>query len=121
MYIIQQNPEFCPLKTLFNTQGSEPEVWQFFRGDSFQLEAKSVENVLMLALKIKATVKCIKALDIKIAIGIGSKDYSAPKITESNGEAFIYSGELFDRMRKKNLAIKTNIPGKKSRALNKTP
>jgi hypothetical protein len=96
-----------PLKTLFNTQGSEPEVWQFFRGDSFQLEVKNAENVLMIALKIKATVKCIKALDIKIAIGIGSKDYNSPKITESNGEAFIYSGELFDRMRKKNLAIKT--------------
>ena len=69
------------LKNLFNTQGSEPEVWQFFRGDSFQLEVKNVENVLMIALKIKAAVKCIKALDIKMAIGIGSKYYNAPKIT----------------------------------------
>lgn len=96
-----------PLKTLFKTQGSEPGVWQFFRGDSFQLEVKNVEDVLMIALKMKAAVKCIKYLDIKIAIGIGSKNYSAPRITESNGEAFIYSGELFDKMKKKNLAIRT--------------
>ncbi|MFW5762292.1 MAG: sigma factor-like helix-turn-helix DNA-binding protein [Cyclobacteriaceae bacterium] len=96
-----------PLKTLFKTQGPEPAVWQFFRGDSFQLEVKNVEDVLMIALKIKAAVKCIKNLNIKIAIGIGSKNYDAPAITESNGEAFIYSGELFDRMKKKNLAIKT--------------
>jgi hypothetical protein len=96
-----------PLKTLFNTLGSEPGVWQFFRGDSFQLEVKNVEDVLMIALKMKAAVKCIKELDIKIAIGIGSKNYNAPRITESNGEAFIYSGELFDKMKKKNLAIRT--------------
>ena len=38
---------------------------------------------------------------------IGSKNYNAPRITESNGEAFIYSGELFDKMKKKTLAIKT--------------
>ena len=96
-----------PLKALFKTQGSEPGVWQFFRGDSFQIEVKNVEDVLMIALKMKAAVKCIKNLDIKIAIGIGSKNYDAPRITESNGEAFIYSGELFDKMKKKNLAIRT--------------
>jgi len=39
-----------------------------------------VEDVLMMALKMKAAVKCIKELDIKIAIGIGSKNYDAPKI-----------------------------------------
>ncbi len=96
-----------PLKTLFNTLGSEPGVWQFFRGDSFQLEVKNVDDVFKVALKMKATVKCIKDLDIKLAIGIGRKNYSAPRITESNGEAFIYSGELFDKMKKKNLAIRT--------------
>ena len=96
-----------PLKTLFKTLGSEPAVWQFFRGDSFQLEVKNVEDVLMIALKMKAAVKSIKELDIKTAIGIGSKNYDAPAITESNGEAFIYSGELFDKMKKKNLAIRT--------------
>jgi hypothetical protein len=96
-----------PLKRLFNTLGSEPGVWQFFRGDSFQLEVKNVEDVLMIALKMKAAVKSVKELDIKIAIGIGGKNYNAPRITESNGEAFIYSGELFDKMKKKNLAIRT--------------
>lgn len=97
-----------PLKTLFNSLGNEPEVWQFFRGDSFQLEVKDVEAVLMISLQIKSIVKCVKGLDVKLAIGIGNKNYNARKITESNGEAFIYSGELFDRMKKKNLAIQTS-------------
>ena len=97
-----------PLKALFNTLGAEPRAWQFFRGDSFQLEVRDPEEALKVAFKIKATVKSIKRLDVKLAIGIGSKNYSAPKITESNGDAFIYSGELFDKMKKKNLAIKTS-------------
>ena len=96
-----------PLKSVLNTLGNEPRVWQFFRGDSFQAEVSYPEEALKMALRIKATTKCIKGLDAKLSIGIGSKNYNAPKITESNGEAFIYSGELFDRMKKKNLAIKT--------------
>jgi hypothetical protein len=96
-----------PLKSLFSTLGAEPRTWQFFRGDSFQLEVAYPGNALKVALQVKATVKCIKGLDVKLAIGIGSKNYAAPRITESNGEAFIFSGELFDKMRKRNLAIKT--------------
>jgi hypothetical protein len=104
------NPEewLGPLKALLNTIGNEPRVWQFFRGDSFQLEVRDPEKALKVALQIKATVKSIKGLDVKLAIGIGNKNYDAPKITESNGEAFIYSGELFDKMKKKNLAVKTH-------------
>ena len=96
-----------PLKSVFNTLGKEPRVWQFFRGDSFQAEVRYPEEALKMALRIKATTKCIKGLDAKLSIGIGNKNYNAPKITESNGEVFIYSGELFDKMKKKNLAIKT--------------
>lgn len=96
-----------PLKTLFNTIGKEPKVWQIFRGDSFQLEVGNPENALKVALQIKATIKRVNGLDVRLAIGIGDKSFDAPKITESNGEVFINSGELFEKMKKRNLAIKS--------------
>jgi len=96
-----------PLKELFNTFGKEPKVWQFYRGDSFQIEIKNIENALRASIHIKATVKCIKGLDVKIAIGIGDKTFDAPNVTESNGEAFVFSGQLFEKMKNNNMAVKT--------------
>lgn len=104
-----KNPEqwLRTLKEYFGTLGDEPEVWQFFRGDSFQVEVSDVLRVLEVALRIKALVKSIKGLDVRMAIGIGSKSYAATSITESNGEAFVFSGKLFEQMKKKTLAVKT--------------
>jgi hypothetical protein len=44
-----------------------------------------------------------------MAIGIGDKRYASNKITESDGEAFVHSGEKFETLKKakKTLAIKT--------------
>ncbi len=96
-----------PLKEFFNTIGQEPAGWQFFRGDSFQLEVKEVERALQVAIQIKALVKSIDKLDVRMAIGIGSKTYEAPSISESNGDAFFRSGELFEKLKKKTLVIKS--------------
>ncbi|ANE49497.1 transcriptional regulator [Flavisolibacter tropicus] len=98
-----------PLKEVFQEYGKTPKVWEVFRGDSFQIEIKKPETALLCALKIKACIKSIKELDVRMAIGIGPKDHAASKITESNGEAFIYSGETFENLKKwkKNLAIKS--------------
>ena len=96
-----------PLKEYFGELGTEPERWQFFRGDSFQLEVTDVPHTIEVALRIKALVKNIKGLDVRLAIGIGSKSYDAPRITEANGDAFVFSGKLFEKMKKKTLAIKT--------------
>ncbi len=104
-----KNPEewMEPLKALFLTIGDEPKVWQIFRGDSFQLEVKDVKSALKVAIQIKATIKTIEGLDVRMAIGIGSKTYDAPKVIESNGDAFVHSGELFEKMKKQNLALKS--------------
>jgi hypothetical protein len=42
-----------------------------------------------------------------MAIGIGEKGFAATTITESNGEAFVFSGEKIERMKKEknNLAL----------------
>src|SRR5690606_36288582 len=90
--------------------GSTPNEWEIYRGDSFQLIIKDPLIALNAAIQIKASIKSIKSLDVRIAIGIGDISHSSKNITESNGPAFIYSGEKFETLKqdKLNLAIKTN-------------
>ena len=94
------------LKTVFNKYGGEPNQWEIYRGDSFQLEVKP-EKALEIAVLIKATIKQFKYIDVRLAIGIGDKTYTSNKITESNGSAFVNSGECFEHLKKNTLAIKT--------------
>lgn len=95
------------LKEVLNQFGKEPKQWEIYRGDSFQLEIP-VKEALKAAIQIKATIKQNKELDVRLAIGIGEKEHQAKKITESNGSAFVFSGECFDQLKKTGLAIKTN-------------
>jgi len=97
------------LKKELNAVGKSPSVWQVYRGDSFQLQIENPEKALIHAVRIKAALKLISPLDIRMSIGIGTKDYDAPKITESNGSAFENSGDRFENLKKEklNLAIKT--------------
>lgn len=98
------------IKEIFNIIGPETKTWEIFKGDYFQLEVKTIEDALFVALKIKASIKNIKPLDVRMAIGIGEKRYDAPRISEANGEAFIHSGELFESLKKNTLAIKSPWP-----------
>ncbi|MFL9829531.1 transcriptional regulator [Flavobacterium sp. ST-87] len=94
------------LKAVLNQYGSEPKNWEIYRGDSFQLII-AVEDALETALLIKAAVKQHKELDVRMAIGVGKVDYLSDKITESNGAAFINSGECFENLKKQTLGIQT--------------
>ncbi|MCF7561831.1 SatD family protein [Sabulilitoribacter multivorans] len=94
------------LKGSLNRYGLEPKVWEVFRGDSFQLETKP-KQALEAAFLIKATIKQFKNIDVRLAIGIGDKTYESEKITESNGSAFVNSGECFEGLKKTTLAIKS--------------
>jgi hypothetical protein len=95
-------------KTLART-GQSPQNWEIFRGDSFQVEVKNPADALLTAILIKAHIKAIKNLDVRMAIGIGEKDFTASNITESNGEAFIHSGERLESLKqeKQNMAVKS--------------
>ncbi len=93
------------LKTVLNEIGPEPKVWEIFRGDSFQVEVTDPKKALLTALKIKAALRSAVNLDVRIAIGIGEKNYNAPKITEANGDAFVRAGELFENLKKHTLAL----------------
>ena len=96
------------LKAFLNTFGQSPNDWEIYRGDEFQLEIKNPEDALLVAFQLKAFFKSIK-LDLRISIGFGEKTYKSRKITESNGSAFIRSGETFETLKKQklNLAIRS--------------
>src|SRR5690606_18961725 len=98
-----------PLKKHLANYGKMPAKWEIYRGDSFQIEIDDPKNALLSAIKIKALIKRHDKLDVRIAIGIGQKTFNAPRITESNGEAFIFSGETFNKLdkQKRTLALKT--------------
>lgn len=100
--------EWLPLlKQALDRYGNEPSEWEIYRGDSFQLQTEP-EQALEAAVYIKACLKQVRQMDVRIAIGLGEKTYDAEKITESNGEAFVYSGKGFENLKKQNLAIKTS-------------
>lgn len=94
------------LKTVLSYYGSNPGAWEIYRGDSFQLEV-SPEHALGACIMLKATIKQFKNIDVRLAIGIGEKTYHSEHITESNGSAFVNSGECFESLKKTTLAIKT--------------
>jgi hypothetical protein len=96
------------LKSVLNAYGNEPKDWEIYRGDSFQLVL--ILLMLVIALLLKATIKQHKALDVRMAIGIGTIDYTSNKVTESNGSAFINSGECFG-LKKQTLGIQTPWSG----------
>ena len=107
------NPVWLPrLKQTLSREGKSPQVWQVFRGDSFQVEIKDPRNAFLTVIRIKATIKSIKNLDVRMAIGIGDKKYISKSVTESDGSAFVNSGEKFETLKKnkQTLAIKSNWP-----------
>lgn len=98
------------LKAALSYLNPEKKTWEIYRGDSFQIEIEDIVSSFKAAIYIKACVKSIKGLDVRLSIGIGDKAYQGLSITESNGDAFIFSGETLEKLKKEkqNLRIKTN-------------
>jgi hypothetical protein len=98
-----------PLKEALGHLGQSPKDWEIFQGDSFQLET-APENGLLHAMYLKACMRSLGDLDIRIAIGLGEKTHVASTITEANGSAFLHSGETLKQLKriKQNLVIKSH-------------
>ena len=98
------------LKKLFKGSSELLTDWEIYRGDEFQVEIPNPENALLMALKIKATIKTISTLDVRLSIGLGEKTYTGKSVSESNGPAFSNSGEQLSKMKKQkiNLLIKSD-------------
>jgi hypothetical protein len=78
--------------------------WGIFRGDGFQVELTTPENALRLALIIRTGLKSVEELfdhgiDARIGIGIGKKEYTGKSISESDGEAYQWSGSVLDSLK----------------------
>ncbi|AZQ57921.1 hypothetical protein EJ994_03555 [Maribacter sp. MJ134] len=101
--------EWIPiLKEYFSRFGTSPMVWEIYRGDEFQLKVNQ-ENALFTAIQIKAILKSIKGLDVRMGIGIGLETFTGSGVSESNGPAYQRSGRKFDSLKesKVNLSIAT--------------
>ena len=95
------------LKEVLNQYGQSPSKWEIFRGDSFQLSI-APKYAVLIAFHIKSAIKQTTTQDVRMGIGIGKIKYNSNKITESNGSAYIRSGECFESLKKQTLAIKSN-------------
>ncbi len=96
------------LKNVFSQWGKTPTTWEIYRGDEFQLKVVP-ENALLAAIQIKAAIKSVKDLDVRMAIGVGSESFKGATVSESNGTAYQRSGRTFETLKseKLNLAIAT--------------
>jgi DNA-binding XRE family transcriptional regulator len=105
------NPEIWlnPLKEALTEIGIDKKYWEIFRGDSFQIEIRNNQQAFYIVTYIKACIKTVKELDVRMAIGVGNKNFEGNVVTESNGEAFQFSGETLESLKKEktNLKIKT--------------
>jgi hypothetical protein len=96
------------LKKQLSKWGETPSDWEIYRGDEFQLKT-TPKNALRAAIQIKAAIKSIKDLDVRMSIGVGSESFKGSSVSESNGTAYKRSGRAFENLKeeKLNLAIAT--------------
>lgn len=102
------NPEewISLLKTALSNLTNDKTHWELYRGDSFQIEIKDIHQSFISAVYLKACVRTIKGLDVRLAIGIGKTSYQGKSVTESNGEAFQFSGETLETLKKEKQTLK---------------
>lgn len=103
-----------PLKTLLKSWGKQGIDWVLERGDFIQLEVKNPADALQYAFRIKTQIKMIpqekgvkksKNIDIRIAIGIGEKNYEGETLSESQGQAFTFAGDKLEELKKNRLTM----------------
>ncbi len=98
-------------RRLTEQYGTENVRFNIYRGDSFQGIISQPEKALEITLQIKTAINKIhlketsknkaysKIADFKMAIGIGTQDFERESISESNGQAFLFSGRTLDAMK----------------------
>ncbi|MGI9551550.1 MAG: SatD family protein [Aurantibacter sp.] len=99
------------LKNYFSKLGESPTNWEIYRGDEFQLKVP-LGRALEVAIHIKALMKSIKGLDVRMGIGIGDVTFVGASVSESNGPAYQLSGRTFEALKenKTNLMVAAGNP-----------
>ena len=98
--LVSQLQTICPLRL------------EIYRGDSFQVEVERYEAAPLVAalLRIGMVSKSINKsirLDARMSVGIGEVSYAGESLGQSDGEAFVLSGRMFDSLGKSRLKITT--------------
>ncbi|APG59619.1 hypothetical protein [Christiangramia salexigens] len=105
--IMALNREFASIKRDYE---DDPD-FKIYRGDSFQGIIKDPAYALEIALRVKTAVNrqhtqniesskaFRKEAELRLAIGIGTYDFRRESISESNGQAFQFSGRTLDEMK----------------------
>ncbi len=102
-----EGSEWMPLlKNYLSKIGKAPQDWEIYRGDEFQIRT-TPEKALHAVIYIKALLKSMKGMDVRLAIGIGKETFKGNSVSESNGTAYQYSGRMFETLKehKINLAL----------------
>ncbi len=79
--------------------------FEIFRCDSFQALIKKTHHSLKICFLLRAKIRSLtkgvenQYRDARLSLGIGSVNYNAERIIESDGEAFRYSGIMLDKMK----------------------
>ncbi|WP_179345749.1 SatD family protein [Winogradskyella ursingii] len=103
--VVNQGIWLNPLKEALKHISKNNTKYEIFRGDSFQVEVQDIPSSFKKVIYLKACIKSIKGFDVRLAIGIGDKNYIGTNVSESNGEAFVYSGQAFKTL----LSEKVNL------------
>ena len=85
--------------------------YQFYRGDEIQFTIANPEDALLVASLLRTFIitrtpdeqRYKRLLDVRIAIGIGRTS----ELAEHDGEAYILSGHLIDKIGKQRVAVVT--------------
>jgi hypothetical protein len=85
--------------------------YQFYRGDEIQFTIANPEDALLVASLLRTFIitrtpdeqRYKRLLDVRIAIGIGRTS----ELAEHDGEAYILSGHLMDKIGKQRVAVVT--------------
>ncbi|MGJ1204824.1 hypothetical protein [Sphingobacterium lactis] len=80
--------------------------YDIFRGDSFQALV-SADTCFHAVFNLKASLRQIEGLDIRIGIGVGLVDRLDEDIKKSSGQAFVYSGRALDDLEKESLEFRS--------------
>lgn len=102
------------LKKLFKEIAHSEEDWDIFRGDSFQISVHP-EDAFRISVLIKTVIKMCsdKKIDVRMAIGIGAENSRENRVSESTGQAFVYSGELLEDLTKVDVHLGIKTPWKR--------
>lgn len=99
-----------PLKKALRFVQPNDNLWEIYRGDSFQLELQDNTKGFFTVVYIKSVIKMTKGLDVRLALGLGEKSFEGASLVESNGEAFQFSGETLESLKKDKLNLKIKTP-----------